>query len=248
MVKLETVQDYLAAGLAVIPVSQEEDALPLEQEKAQHLPTEDEIMTSFSEEQNAVGLVCGETSGNLEIISFDKNFEKWKNTISPELFAKLVVEQTPSGGYHVAYRCKESASESCFLAEEMHDDEPVPLIKLHGKGDCVVCSPTNGYKLIQGDYTALPCLDGTGTPSLRSMDSAAHRAFTHREKCKKVQRTDSVGRKSDSKLSADEGTIDLRTAPQGRTHEHHCRAQNRQVMASSSARHCTRYRERVAGT
>lgn len=161
MVKLETVQDYLAAGLAVIPVSQEEDALPLEQEKAQHLPTEDEIMTSFSEEQNAVGLVCGETSGNLEIISFYKNFEKWKNTISPELFAKLVVEQTPSGGYHVAYRCKESASESCFLAEEMHDDEPVPLIKLHGKGDCVVCSPTNGYKLIQGDYTALPCLDGT---------------------------------------------------------------------------------------
>ncbi len=161
MVNLETVQDYLAAGLAVIPVSQEEDALPFEPGKAQHLPTEDEIMTSFSNERNAVGLICGETSGNLEVISFDSSFEDWKKAVPPELFAKLVIEETPSRRYHVAYRCQEPVSESCSLAEEMRDNEPVPLVKLHGKNDYVVCVPTDGYKLIQGNYTDLPRLDGT---------------------------------------------------------------------------------------
>ncbi len=161
MVNLETVQDYLAAGLAVTSVSQVENALPIEQEKVQRLQTEDEIMASFSNERNAVGLICGETSGNLEVISFDSSFEDWKKAVPPELFAKLVIEETPSGRYHVAYRCQEPVSESCSLAEEMRDNEPVPLVKLHGKNDYVVCVPTDGYKLIQGNYTDLPRLDGT---------------------------------------------------------------------------------------
>ena len=64
----------------------------------------------------AVGLVCGRLSGNLEVIDVDekysldgKLFEKYKKVIheyDPELLKKLVVQKTISGGYHMIYRCQ----------------------------------------------------------------------------------------------------------------------------------------------
>lgn len=63
----------------------------------------------------AVGLVCGKLSGNLEVIDIDekysldgKLFERYKNLIAQEnkeLLKKLVVQKTPSGGRHLIYRC-----------------------------------------------------------------------------------------------------------------------------------------------
>lgn len=64
----------------------------------------------------AVGLVCGKLSGNLEVIDVDekysldgKLFERYKKVIhqyDPALLQKLVVQKTISGGYHLIYRCQ----------------------------------------------------------------------------------------------------------------------------------------------
>ncbi len=64
----------------------------------------------------AVGLVCGKLSGNLEVIDVDekysldgKLFERYKKVIheyDPNLLSKMVVQKTISGGYHLIYRCQ----------------------------------------------------------------------------------------------------------------------------------------------
>lgn len=64
----------------------------------------------------AVGLVCGELSGNLEAIDIDskydltgKLYQQYKRCIhdvNSGLLSKLVVQKTQGGGYHFIYRCK----------------------------------------------------------------------------------------------------------------------------------------------
>jgi hypothetical protein len=66
-----------------------------------------------------VGIVCGAPSGNVECIDIDlkydlsgKLFETYKrlvHEIDENLLAKLVVQRTKSGGYHLIYRCSKIA-------------------------------------------------------------------------------------------------------------------------------------------
>lgn len=63
----------------------------------------------------AVAIVCGKVSGNLEVIDVDS---KYKHGISaelfgrirdlfPDLYSRLRVHKTPSGGYHILYRIED---------------------------------------------------------------------------------------------------------------------------------------------
>jgi len=64
----------------------------------------------------AVGLVCGKLSGNVEVIDIDlkysldgklyDNYKRIINDVNPDLLAKLVVQKTMNGGYHFIYRCQ----------------------------------------------------------------------------------------------------------------------------------------------
>jgi len=66
---------------------------------------------------DAVGIVCGSLSGGLEVIDVDSKydlvgnlFENYKRLIhstNPDLLAKLVVQKTKGGGYHLIYRCSQ---------------------------------------------------------------------------------------------------------------------------------------------
>lgn len=63
----------------------------------------------------AVGLVCGKLSGNLEVIDIDekysldgnlfKNYKRLIAEVNKDLLKKLVVQKTPTGGHHFIYRC-----------------------------------------------------------------------------------------------------------------------------------------------
>lgn len=80
----------------------------------------------------AVGLVCGKLSGGLEAIDVDEKysisgcmFDRWKKQVhlsDPGLLAKLVVQQTKSGGFHVLYRCPQ-ISGNLKLANRYTTDE-----------------------------------------------------------------------------------------------------------------------------
>src|SRR5215471_17049870 len=61
---------------------------------------------------DAICLVCGEISGNLLMIDFDqqgKALPDFKEKIDPELYSRLVIEQSQSGGFHLILRSTEPA-------------------------------------------------------------------------------------------------------------------------------------------
>lgn len=76
---------------------------------------ESEVKHSL-ENCEAVGLVCGSLSGNLEVIDVDckydltgnlfENLKKAIHNADPNLLVKLVVQKTISGGFHILYRCE----------------------------------------------------------------------------------------------------------------------------------------------
>ena len=163
MIESETAMRYLRSGLAVLPANkaQKRPCLPQWSEFQTRLPTEDEVRRWFAEPREAQCLVCGKVSGNLEVIDFDNHGElyfKWKDAIPVDLLARLVIEQTQSGGYHVAYRCQDEVCGNIRLAQGERNGKMMTLVETRGEGGLILCAPGDGYSLVQGDYTALPVL------------------------------------------------------------------------------------------
>ncbi len=156
---------YRDAGLCALPAKRDEKrpAMATWKEYQSRLPESAELSSWFSNGCDALCIVAGSVSGNLEMIDFDRGgelFEAWANKIPAELFDKLVIESSQSGGHHVAYRCSEPVSGNLKLAQRRIDDNVVTLIETRGDGGLFLCVPTTGYEIVQGDLTELPLLTG----------------------------------------------------------------------------------------
>jgi hypothetical protein len=192
---------YLDAGLCVLPAigAQKRPAVPEWKLYQNRQPTTSEMHKWFSlpapsgarqagNGQSALCLVCGQVSGNLEMLDFDAGgelFQPWCAVIreaAPGLLERLVIERTPSGGRHVAYRSQETVCGNLKLTQrriETPNGEPVTiggkqyaprqdaggqwhvlltLIETRGEGGLFLCAPSPGYELAQGDFTHLPVL------------------------------------------------------------------------------------------
>lgn len=140
------------------------------------IPTDIEVRAWFANRHDAICIVAGRVSGCVECIDFDCHgecFEAWKTRIDPDVYAGLVVERTPSGGYHVVYRLKGAVEGSKKLAQGWRGEKLVTLIETRGEGGLFLCAPTDGYVLLQGSFMKLPVL----SESSRERLLAAARAF-----------------------------------------------------------------------
>lgn len=180
------------AGLCALPAirrgEEKRVALPAWKPYQQRLPSTDELGSWFGDDTGAMCIVCGSVSGNLEMIDFDlggEAFESWKQAVneqSPGLLDRLVIERTPSGGFHVVYRCAEPVSGNMKLASRViESDGPEPLvigtkeytprrsgdgvwqvvvtmIETRGEGGLFLCAPSDGYELTQGELVAPPTI------------------------------------------------------------------------------------------
>lgn len=162
MIKKETALNYLAAGLAVLPADKTLKRPVMSWKNYQeHCPITTEVESWFSCQHNAICLICGKVSGNLEVIDFDHHGElypAWEAQIPTELKSKLVIEQTQSSGFHVAYRCAVVVDGNTKLAQGIRNDKTVTLIETRGEGGLILCTPSDGYTLTQGNYVDLPIL------------------------------------------------------------------------------------------
>ena len=162
MIEKETALNYLAAGLAVLPADKTLKRPVMAWKNYQeHRPATADVERWFSDRHNAICLICGKVSGNLEIIDFDQHGElypAWEAQIPAELKSKLVIERTQSGGFHVAYRCAEVVGGNTKLVQGIRNDKLVTLIETRGEGGLILCSPSDGYTLTQGAYANLPIL------------------------------------------------------------------------------------------
>ena len=159
----EIAQEYLAAGLSVLPASRRKKhpVLKTWTEFQCRLPEEQEVKKWFSTRRDALCVVCGKVSGNLEVIDFDNHgelYDAWKASVPEELLSRLVVERSQSGGFHVTYRCEDEICGNLKLAVGMRDDKRATLIETRGEGNVILCAPSDGYVLMQGDWCNLPVI------------------------------------------------------------------------------------------
>lgn len=153
----EVAKHYLSLKINPVPIGKEKEALRVGHSNIRI--TEEEI-NKFSWDR--IGVSTGHVSSGLEALDFDlKNVDdpgrimnRFLAKVSKELIDKLVILKTPSGGYHMLYRCMDVGS-SQKLAKS---DEGSAVIETRGEGSYVVTYPTEGYELMQGDYNNIPII------------------------------------------------------------------------------------------
>ncbi|HHN79090.1 MAG TPA: hypothetical protein ENK11_10530, partial [Phycisphaerales bacterium] len=162
---IEAARRYIEAGLRALPADRETKrpirAVGRWKPYIKRPPTEAELSAWFANGPDALCILCGEASGNLEAMDFDAGgelFNAWWAKIPADLRAGLVVERTRSGGWHVIYRCCATVCGNLKLAQRKTGEGVVTLIETRGEGGLIICAPTPGYEVTQGDLCDPPVL------------------------------------------------------------------------------------------
>ena len=185
-ISIDTAKSYLSANLSCLPAAKERKHPTVGSWKVwrERLPTAVEVEAWFANRHDAICIVTGCVSGNLECLDFDNKgelYEAWKAKIEREIFTRLVVEKTPSGGYHVLYRVTGNGERgsgvvdgNMKLARGVRDGKVKTLIETRGEGGLFLCAPTEGYQLLQGKIEEMPTISALAREGLlnaaRSLD------------------------------------------------------------------------------
>ena len=169
----ETAAAYLKAGLSVLPAvkARKRPAVGAWKTWSQRLPTEIEVEAWFSNGHEALCVVAGAVSGNLECIDFDQKAEAypaWCAKIDSSLLSELVVECTPSGGKHVVYRCAGAVEGNQKLAQGVRNGKIATLVETRGEAGLFLCAPSPGYTLEHGDFAHIPTIQQEAREALLS--------------------------------------------------------------------------------
>lgn len=154
---------YLNDNISVIPIGNAKKALfswAAFQKEAMSGP---EAKRQFAHPK-CTGIACitGAVSGNLEVIDIDLKYDISGNLYQrlsdmlKDILPILYTVRTPSGGYHLYYRCEciegnQKLASRPTTAEERKanpNEKQVVLIETRGEGGYVVAPPTAGYTII----------------------------------------------------------------------------------------------------
>ncbi|GAB3909135.1 hypothetical protein GCM10028803_46190 [Larkinella knui] len=134
-----------------------------------------------------VGIICGNVSGGLEVIDVDCKYDLTGKLMQdlmssiegalPTIAAKLVMVKTPSGGYHLYYRCSQIEGNKKLAqrlpVESETKEKRLVLIETRGEGGFIVAPPSTNYQLISGSFDTIPTI----TPDQRNTLIAIARSF-----------------------------------------------------------------------
>jgi replicative DNA helicase len=188
-------QEYLKAQLSVIPTKEDKrPALPTWTPYQSQRIKEDEVDALFNTAKG-IGIICGAISGGLEVIDVDTKHDTtgslWEELRAliednlPELYSRLVIAQTKSGGYHIYYRCSSIAGNLKLSTKKNRE----VLVETRGEGGYVIAPPTPKYTYIQGDPGNIPTI----TPEDRDILFSISKSFNELEEIKpKVNTTTST--------------------------------------------------------
>ena len=184
--------DFVQAGLSVIPLKLDGSKSPFVSnwKKYQNsVPSERDLFGMFRKPAG-IGLVAGVVSGGLEILDFDDGslFVPWRQRVE-SIACWLPVVETPSGGWHVFYRCREIGGNSKIAVDPSREKKT--LIETRGEGGYVatVGSASGVHK--QGPYVqvagpVLPTIPEITTEQRRELFAAA-RTFDKRSPAERQQ-------------------------------------------------------------
>ncbi len=143
---------YLECGLSVVPANADKiPTIPNWKKYQKEKLSKYEVSRLFLESNEAISIICGEVSGNLEVIDIDTRQLRTESLLEelnelilchlPNVHDKLVRIGTKSGGMHLYYRCSQIGSH-LRLAKNLFNQI---IIETRGEGCYVVAPPTKGY-------------------------------------------------------------------------------------------------------
>ena len=166
---IESAKNYLKLNYSVIPTDNTKRSLFAWKKYQNEKIKEEEIETMFSHKKcQGIAVICGKVSENLEVIDVDckngvsfKDYAQEIRKVSEELYNKLTVIETKSGGYHIYFRCDYIEGNQKLAKRYANEDElkenpnikELVLIETRGEGGYVIAPPTKGYNLVQNRIT-----------------------------------------------------------------------------------------------
>lgn len=158
-------KELLEAGISVIPTG--ENKLPLiEWDTYRYNFMDPGEMFRFNKAYG-IAAVCGKISGGLECIDIDlkyditgKGLEFYENVKNKN----VVIQETPSGGLHVIYRCEEVGPNKKIAGRLATDQEKekglkyIYIIETRGEGGYFLIHPSPGYSVIKGSLYKIPTI------------------------------------------------------------------------------------------
>ena len=185
MTCLDAARRLAVAGLSVIPIKSDGSKAPaLTSWKPfqSHIARPDELTAMFPNGVG-VGIVVGKVSGGLEILDLEASadWEAYSELVdqqAPGLLERLVHVETPSGGRHLYYRCREFGGNQKLAMQPGADGRPKIVIETRGDGGYALtyprppdCHPDKKpYRLLHGRLTQIPTISVNDRASL--LDSA----------------------------------------------------------------------------
>ena len=157
-------EKYLKAGVNCIAVSESKTAIFPWKRYQSEMITDDDLRVQMSDKRaKGVAIICGAVSGNLEVIDVDTKYADFdlyseiKELVNPDIWAKLHIVRTKSGGYHLLFRCEyiegnQKLAERPATEAELKANPVVKtycIIETRGEGGYVVAPPTEGYTVVQ---------------------------------------------------------------------------------------------------
>ena len=146
-----------AAGLCVVPAATDGTKRPFGNWKRYQAvrPDEDQLAEWFADGHPGMGIVCGEVSGQLEMLEFEGRMvarlpevrERLVKAGLWEEFERLYfgyAEMTPSGGLHILYQLVDSGVDGNTKIAMNSATPPEVTIETRGEGGFVVVAPSNG--------------------------------------------------------------------------------------------------------
>ncbi|MDP0498700.1 MAG: bifunctional DNA primase/polymerase [Verrucomicrobiota bacterium JB022] len=173
---LATARALRAQGVACIPVDLEKRPCLLSwKEFRDQLPTESDLSQFFA---NGSGIAI--VAGAIQCIDIDVKHDPsiWERYIEGleaagcnPIIERLVIQRTPSGGWHFVFRTKGEPIRNVKLARK---PDGAAMIETRGDGGYFLIAPSKGYSLIQGDWDEIPTISDAERESLlevaRSLD------------------------------------------------------------------------------
>jgi hypothetical protein len=160
------VEDLLSQGLSLIPVRDKQvgDKPPKtpytgwKKYQAQQIAASELWDQAEKFDTTAVAIICGKISGNLECIDIDvKNWPgidalifKTIADLYPNLWSKLRIHKSPSGGYHILYKSiGRDVPGNMKLAKK--SGQKGAALETRGEGGYVLAPPSMGYAVFKNN-------------------------------------------------------------------------------------------------
>lgn len=163
-------KSYLEQNISIIPITKgkKTPAIKSWKEFMYGRMSLDQFDTLFNDCD--VAMIGGKVSGNLECLDFDNKLDNAQDVMSEfynieavnEVIEKhkLPMQNTPSGGFHIIYKCDAEVDPSQKLARQLNEEtgKPEVLIETRGEGGYFLVHPSTGYSPFGEDLGTIPTI------------------------------------------------------------------------------------------